>query len=523
MFKIAIAHSLTANMEAAAASLAQKALHGLDGHAPGAALLFSTIGLDHAELLARLTPLLPCSVVGGSSYGEVSREQGYRVGSSLLILFASDSVKFHAGVLRGLSFDDEAGNQKILAQQLREGSDDPVLGLLFPDGIGLDGASVVRMFSSAFPTTRFFGGATAENFHLGATHQFFNEEILQHAVPYLLFYGPLRYSWAVTEGLDSGWRAIGARLDATCDGRWIRTIDAKPAIEYLASRYRLAGGLLSVCHPFVIYPNRESDEHYFLDVIRYAADSGALESMQMLPASCQIQLTQPDPAAILEISQRNIHQALGHLPATTSPAGVLWFSCVSRALVLQDDPASEFNSATINLPDALSVAGFYTYGEIAPAGPTGVSAYHSSTLMTLLLAEEPRVDCGIFKDQQQFSVENLMQEKQALAAALETARAELSALQQKMAESQSLGCAAAHSKTEMHMLYRALALELVCRVLDTRFDDFKRLALKGDPPKLNRSGLARLVNEQHLRQWGRPFPLTLPQLARLLAPEHADI
>ncbi len=75
---------------------------------------------------------------------------------------------------------------------------------------------------------------------------------------------------------------------------------------------------------------------------------------------------------------------------------------------------------------------------------------------------------------------------------------------------------AAHSKTEKNTHYRALALRLVCGVLDGHYDAFKRQGMKGEPPRLNKSGLARLVNEQHQQLYGKPFPLTLAQLAYLL-------
>jgi len=520
----------TAN-DVAAASLAAQALRALDGHPPSAALLFATHGRDHAGLLAQLVPLLPgCTLVGGSSYGEVSCDQGYRVGSAVLIVFASDTIRIRAGVLRDLSFDDEAANAAAAAQQLppgpgmaeRLGAPAPVLGLLFPDGIGLDGDSVIRLFASHFPTTRFFGGATAEDFNLKPTEQFFNTEVLHNAVPYVLFDGPLRYHWAITEGLSSGWRAVGERLQAQCDGKWINTIANKRATYYLETRYRLEGGLLSVCHPFVIYPMPGSDEHYFRDVVRYDDATGALEAVQRLPASCQVQLTQPDPAAILEASRKNIHQALAHFPGAAPPAAVLWFSCVSRALVLQQDPAEEFRTATHDMPAALPVAGFYAYGEIAPAGPSGVPTYHSSTLVTLLLGEEPKARAGLLSTQDAFSYANLGHDKQALTEALAASQAELAIARYDLAQYRELGRIAAHSKTELNTRYRALALGLVCEVLDTQFGEFKRMGLKGDPPRLNKSGLARLVNERHLQHWGRPFPLTVAQLARLLGRENED-
>jgi len=526
MFKIGIAHSLTAQLDVAAQHLVEQAQAQLDGLAAGVALLFSTYGRNHTTLLAGVAQRLPgCTVVGGSANGEVSRQQGYRTGSALLMLLASDRIRMVAGVLRDLSFADEAANLAAAQQQLppclasaeTASATAPVLGLLFPDGIGLDGASVLRLFASQYPGTRFFGGATAEDFHLKPTEQFFNQELLHNSVPYVLFYGPLRYHWAVTEGLSSGWRAVGERLHAHCDGKWIKTIDNQPATHFLERRYQLSGGLLSVCHPFVIYPRPDSDEHYFRDVIRYDAASGALESPQLLPPACQVQLTQPDPQAILQTSRQNILQALSHFPGTDLPAAVLWFSCVSRALVLHHDPASEFRTAVQDLPPNLPVAGIYCYGEIAPGGPDKTPTYHSSTLVTLLLAEEPRPGTGLLSAQDAFSVTNLAHDKQALAQALAASQAELADARHALAQCRELDRISAHSKTERNLHYRALALGLVSAVLDTRFDDVKRLAIKGAPPRLNKSGLARLINEQHLRQWQRPFPLTLAQLARLLS------
>jgi len=533
MFKISVAHSLTAHVQTSAPALVERALHDLNGHSPQAALFFSTYGRDHAGMLAQLSQMLPgCPIVGGSSNGEVSHQQGYQVGSAVLILFASDTVRIHAGVLRNLSFDDADANarQAELVFQTLEQSvagapspTNPQLGLLFPDGLGLDGESIVNLFGNHFPDTRFFGGACAENFQLQNTCQFFNTEVLHNAVAYLFFYGPLRFHWEITAGFGSGWQPVGARLTAQCEGKWIKTIEQQPATHYLETRYKLQGGLLSVCHPFVIYPSPDSDDYYFRDVFRYSDETGALEAVQQLPEQCQVQLTQPDAAAILDISSKTLLQTLAHFPGSTAPAGILWFSCVSRALVLQQDPASEFNAATRLLPPNLPIGGFYAYGEIAPTGSKGLSAYHSSTLVALALGEAPRVSTGVLSAGEQISTDNLAQEIAHLNAALADARNQINRLQGQLNETHALGRLAKHSKTEQNTYHRALALELICSVLDTHSTVFKRLAFKGDPPRLNRSGLARLINEQHLRQWGTPFPLTPAQLARLLGPEHADI
>jgi len=150
-----------------------------------------------------------------------------------------------------------------------------------------------------------------------------------------------------------------------------------------------------------------------------------------------------------------------------------------------------------------------------------VPAFHSSTLVTRL-GEEPKATVGLLSTQDAFSKANHGRDLQALQAALAASQAELAVARYELAQIRELGRIAAHSKTELNTRYRALALALLCEVLDTQFADFKRMALKGDPPKLNKSGLARLINDRHVRHWGRPFPLTVAQLARLLGPDNAE-
>lgn len=521
MFKVGIGHSLTANMIAAAESLVDQGLAQLDGNSPQLGLLFSTHGFDHATLLEHIGNRLPrCQIIGGASWGEVSSGVGYRVGSSVLILFVSDTVRMHAGVLRDLRFDDETHNTTELEKKMllhRALGEVPAVGMLFPDGLGVDGASIVKLFTDAFPGTRFFGGAAAEDFSFNGTAQFFNREVLHNAVPYVLFYGPLRYSWAVTEGFTSGWIAVGERLDAECDGVWIKTINGRPAVEHLESRFRLSSGALSVCHPVAIYPERNSDTHYFRDVYKYSTETGAIESMQLLPASCQVQLTQPDPSAILEISRKNIQQALAHYPGIAPPAAVLWLSCVSRAIVLANDPSAEYSTAIESIPANIPVAGFYTYGEIAPSKNESGATYHSSTLVTLALGEEPTVKPAIRSQFENFLEVNLQHENTRLASELEQALRTVATLQSELAEHRALGRIAAHSKTELNARYRGVALQLLCALLDSRSDELRAQAFKGNPPRLNKIALARMLNEQHLKQFSTPFPMTLQQLARILA------
>jgi len=156
-------------MEVAAAELAAQAQACLEQQIPQAGLIFSTYGLDHSKLLATLCALLPtCPILGASSYGEVSHKLGYRLRSSVLILFASDSIRIQAGVLRGLDAEDEIAQAEAIECQLagiRRQSPPPVLGLLFPDGLGSRNEGLIRVVADLLPETALFGAGAAESLH----------------------------------------------------------------------------------------------------------------------------------------------------------------------------------------------------------------------------------------------------------------------------------------------------------------------------------------------------------------------
>jgi hypothetical protein len=56
-------------------------------------------------------------------------------------------------------------------------------------------------------------------------------------------------------------------------------------------------------------------------------------------------------------------------------------------MVLGTRTAREITVVGEALPRPLPVAGFYTYGEIAPLEPNGPSRFHNETFVTLFLSE----------------------------------------------------------------------------------------------------------------------------------------
>ena len=71
------------------------------------------------------------------------------------------------------------------------------------------------------------------------------------------------------------------------------------------------------------------------------------------------------------------------------PALALLFSCGGRHIYLGTRTGEEYGVATGEVNDSdLKVAGFYSYGEIAPLRPGVDAHFHNTTFVVVLLGEE---------------------------------------------------------------------------------------------------------------------------------------
>lgn len=65
----------------------------------------------------------------------------------------------------------------------------------------------------------------------------------------------------------------------------------------------------------------------------------------------------------------------------------LFVSCVGRRLLMGQRTEEEVEAVASVLGSATPIAGFYSYGEIAPNYNSGVSCLHNQTVTLTLLAE----------------------------------------------------------------------------------------------------------------------------------------
>jgi hypothetical protein len=99
-----------------------------------------------------------------------------------------------------------------------------------PEGLTLSDSTVLNALRDALGSSvPIFGGAAGDQWRFKKCWQFCGSEVLQDAVPFLLFGGEIAFSF----GVESGWCPVGREGRVTeASGHVLRSIGGKPATEF---------------------------------------------------------------------------------------------------------------------------------------------------------------------------------------------------------------------------------------------------------------------------------------------------
>jgi hypothetical protein len=385
MFTAVVGHSEDFDTGAAAAEVLAQCRAGLKGVAPTAGLLFAAIDFDHQVLLDEINRQLPgIQLIGCSTDGEISSELGFREDSVTLILFASDTVDITAGVGRGLSADVAGACRSAIDAAKAKTSKPPRLCLTMPEGLTAEGHSVTATLQDTIgSTTPIFGALAGDQMRLKSTRQFFGTEVLQDSIPVLLLCGDLHFSY----GVATGWHQVGDVGTITrARGAVVHEIDGAPAIDFYR-KYLGPAATPTVELPLAILNSRDATDCLraswgFVDAI-----TGAVTFLGAVPQGARVRLTLADRDQILTGCAESLSIAQSNFPAGVEPAAALFFSCTARKTLLGTRTEEELNLIRGSLGAAVSVCGFYGYGEISPQmGDSSGTKYHNESFVTLLIA-----------------------------------------------------------------------------------------------------------------------------------------
>ena len=389
MFQAVVGHSDDIETEDAVEEILADCEARLDGLTPQAGLVYCSSEYDHGLMLRRILARFPgLQLIGCTTDGEMSSTGGFTEDAITLALFCSDRIEFAAGVGRGAGSDPMAAAREAVTMARSGLKELPKLALVLPDGMKASAYRVLEGFTAVLgEDVPIVGGMSADRVG-GAkrhyrTYQFYNDQVLQDAVPTLLFGGQILYSL----GVESGWTPLGERMTVTrAEGEVLYELEGRPAFElythYLGDvmNENLAG---LGSYPLAIY-EPGLDRYYLRVASKVDTGNGAITFLGEIPEGAQVQITQAIRDSIIRGVNASAGRAVEYYPGQ-SPALAMLFSCTGRKIALGTKTPEEIVHARDGLALTVPMCGFYTFGEIGPVAEHAHARYHNTTFVTLLL------------------------------------------------------------------------------------------------------------------------------------------
>ena len=350
---------------------------------PQAALVFAADHFDHAVVAQGVMGAFPdVHLVGCTSAGEMSTAMGFSQDSVVLTLLASDAATFASGFASGV-YEDPVGTARAAARQALEGVADPkVCIVLTAPKDGATGFMLRTLGEELGDQCEIVGGFSGTDFNLDNIYQYGRDGVAKEAVSLLLLGGPVKAASIVS----NSWEPVGYRavVEASVGNR-IQRVDGKTAMEFFRNIFGPYAEPLPEM-PLAVYD--ESGKYYLRSAIGWDADEGTIDIQSALPAGSHIQLTEATPDRIVDNLNYSFERLRRRGVQGWTPQLGLLLSCASRRWIMGTRTDEELETAMAACPADMPLAGFYTFGEIAPLVPGGPPKLHNCTLAALLIGEE---------------------------------------------------------------------------------------------------------------------------------------
>ncbi len=350
---------------------------------PTAGIVFAGSHFDHQVMLDAIRHQYPqIELVGCTTAGDFSTHLGFSDDAITLMLFQSDDVEIHAGVGRDMKKDPARAVKSAVDHARSRLSRPPTFGLAFPDSFDKRFDPVMEMINTELGAVcPVFGGAAAIHWTDDQKiRQFYNDEVLEDAIPILLWSGPLAYAFAIA----NSWKPIGKKAIATaCEDRIVGRIGEMTAVDFY--RHYL-GDHSEPAREFVLAVFEEGREQAYLRAPKAYNPDNSITFSESIPEGSLVQLTEAIRDVIIEDTRQTAEQLSRDLEFT--PCFALAFSCAFRKELLGTRTNEELQILREAFPQPLPINGFYSFGEIAPLHRGRPTRYHGATLVTLLVGQK---------------------------------------------------------------------------------------------------------------------------------------
>ncbi|NKI30723.1 FIST signal transduction protein [Croceivirga thetidis] len=229
------------------------------------------------------------------------------------------------------------------------------------------------------------GGLCGDGARFEKTLASYNDNPKQGEVIAIGLYGD---SLEVTYGYDGGWTPFGPERTITkSDGNVLYEIDGLPALD-LYKKY-LGEKAKDLPEAALLYPlsvqENENAEPLVRTILNIDEETNSMILAGDVPLNSTVQLMMSTTNDIAEGAQNAALKAMEL--RTKKPELALLISCVGRRLVLDQRTEEEIEEVMDTVGEQASIAGFYSYGEMAPFTGRNSCQLHNQTMTLTLLSE----------------------------------------------------------------------------------------------------------------------------------------
>ncbi len=260
--------------------------------------------------------------------------------------------------------------------------------LVLSDGLLVNGTQLTAGFRSSLPAgVAVSGGLAGDGPHFHSTVVGLGDDLASGRVVGIGFYGEhVRFQ----HGSASGWEPFGPRRLVThALGNVLYSLDDQPALplykRYLGER---AAGLPStgLLFPLQLLPCRDAASGLVRTILAVDEAEDSLTFAGDIPQGSYVRLMRAGCDALVAGAE----QAAAAIEAT--PAAdrfAVLVSCVGRRLVMGQRTEEEVDAVLARLGGStVPTIGFYSYGEISPAGEAHGCDLHNQTMTLTFITED---------------------------------------------------------------------------------------------------------------------------------------
>jgi hypothetical protein len=327
-------------------------------------------------------------IVGCTTSGEIS-PSGVLDDSIQITAIQWQKVMQRVAQTKATSMQDSFDTAVSLAKQLKADSLRTVL--IISDGLNVNGSELLKGFQAILGNIPIIGGLAGDGGAFSKTLQLYNDTISDRMVIAIGLYGD---ALVTSSGALGGWKPYGPPRKITKSVKnVVYEMDGKPALQlyrlYIGEAFARGLPGSGLKFPLAVIEEGKRDVEKIRTLLAINASDNSLTFAGNVEEGETVRLCQTNHDRLVEGAGAAAHLVLDGLGSQkTNQSGLaLCVSCVGRKGVMAEQVVDEVKLVQQILGPQTSVAGFYSYGELAPRPNTTDSVLHNQTMTIGYLSE----------------------------------------------------------------------------------------------------------------------------------------